>query len=180
MGPAVAVREDATLREVARMMLECHVDSVLVVNSHAEVVGIVTQRQLTLDERYLRIASVEVPEIGGRAVTGVDEVDAACVAALRLTAKDVMEKRLISACVEERVGEVVQRMLRRDAGYAIVQQGGSVVGMLGSHDMLRKIAGEPSRAHLACTLSVDGQPVRFSNGHERASSVIGWLAGAWR
>jgi CBS domain-containing protein len=179
MGPAVVIRQDTTLREVARLMLAHQVQGVLVVNDQAEVVGVVTERQLTLDGHYLRQACAEVPRINGRWVTTAEEVDAACLAAGTLTAHDVMERRLTGACPEELVGVAVERMLRRDVEFAVVHDGTSVVGMLGSRDLLRQVAGEP----VAFRPSVDkmqlhGQPVHVS-AHGQRGLLAGWLLRPW-
>jgi CBS domain-containing protein len=180
MGPAIAVAEDTSLREIATLMVARHVEGVLVVNAQAEVVGLVTARQLTLDGHYLRLACAEVPEIGGRWVTALEEFDAACTAARTLIARDVMERRLTSACADEPVAAAVERMVRREAECAVVHQGGSVVGMLGSHDLLRKVAGEPIVARApADTLCVNGQPVHLG-GKRQVWPPATWLVGLWK
>ncbi len=180
MGPAVMVQEETTLRDVARLMLQQHVQGVLVLNRGAEVVGVVTERQLTLNGAYLRLASLAVPEISGRRVTAREEVDAARIAATTLTARDIMEGCITSACADEPAGTAVERMLRREAEYAVVHQDGAVVGMLGSHDLLRKVAGEPTlvRAPTA-PLRINGLAVHIgTQPHTR--SLLGWLVGAGR
>lgn len=180
MGPAVVVHEQTTLRDVACLMLQQQAQGVIVVNAHAGVVGILTERQLTLNRRYLQLVCMEVPEIGGRAVTARDEVDAACIAATRLKARDIMERCVTSASADEPVGAAVERMLRREAEFAVVYRGSAVVGMLGSHDLLRKVAGEPTLAVPSTdTLCMDGQPVHLSaQGHTK--SLLNWFVGAWR
>jgi CBS domain-containing protein len=180
MGHAVVVAEGTRLRDVAALMLARAVQGVLVVNAQAEVVGVITERQLTLSSHYLHLACAEVPEVGGRSVTTLDEVDAACIAARTLTARDVMERHLSWVCADEVAAAAVERMLRRDAEYAVVHQGNAVVGMLGSHDLLRKIAGEDAVIpETNDVLQVDGQPVRVS-GARQPGTLASWFAGLWR
>ncbi len=180
MGPAVVVHEDATLRDVACLMLQQQVQGVIVVDARAAVVGMLTERQLTLNGRYLQLACLEVPEISGRPVTPREEVDAACIAATTLKARDIMERCVTSASADEPAGAVVERMLRREAEFAVVYRGNAVVGMLGSHDLLRKVAGEPTLAGPSTgTLCMDGQSVHVSaQGHTK--SLLNWFVGAWR
>jgi CBS domain-containing protein len=118
MGPAVVVHEQTTLRDIACLMLARHVQSVVVVDDRAQVVGVVTERQLTLSGEYLRLATLEVPEIAGRWVTAHQEVDAACIAARTVKAREIMERRLTRACADETVGAAVERMRRREAEHA--------------------------------------------------------------
>src|SRR5216683_7858768 len=89
MGPAITVPVDATLHEVASLMLGRQVQVVLVVDDHGEVRGAISEQRLTLDPAYLRMASVRVPRIRGRWVTQRDEVEAACVAAQTVTAREL-------------------------------------------------------------------------------------------
>jgi CBS domain-containing protein len=141
MRPAVVVREDAPIREVASLMLARNVQGVLVTDAHQQAVGVVTERQLTLDERYLTLASVRVRQLYSRPLTGTEEMEAAYIAAGAVTARDVMEKCLTCAGADEPVGVVVERMLRKSAEYAVIRDGATVVGMLDSTDLLRRIAG---------------------------------------
>lgn len=143
LGPAVLVRETTTLREVASLMLERQVDNVVVVDAGGAVRGVVTDRDLTLNQRYLRFSAIKVPRLGGHWVTPGDEVEAACVAAATMTAADLMDSHLMTVTLLEPIGPVVDRMLRRDAEYALVLRGGDVVGLLGRRDLLRLVAGLP-------------------------------------
>jgi CBS domain-containing protein len=180
MGPAVTVTEDTTVRDVAALMLARQVQAVLVVDAQAKVVGAVTERQLTLNGHYMRLACAEIPEIDGRSVTTLDEVDAACMAASTLTARDVMERSLLRVCTDEPVAAVVERMLRRDADCAIVQQGSSIVGMLGSHELLRRVAGRaPTVRTPADTVCLNGRPVHVGSGRDMRH-VRSWIRGLWR
>lgn len=142
MGPAVLVRQDTTLQEIARLMLERDVDSMVVVAADGAVRGVVTDRDLTLNQRNLRLAAIQLPRLNGHWVTSCDAVDAACVAATTMTAEEVMDTRLTTANVVEPIGTVVERMVRRDANYALVLQDADVVGLLGRRDLLRLVAGQ--------------------------------------
>ena len=71
MGPVVLVREDTPLRDVATLMLERQVDSVVVVDGTGAVRGMVTDRDLTMAASELmdrRITTAELVEPLGRVV----------------------------------------------------------------------------------------------------------------
>ncbi len=165
MRPATVVATDATLREVAATMLEGHVPVVLVANAHGEVVGVVTERHLTLNEGFLRLACLHVPRIDGRPVTLLDEVEAACVAAGTLTTGEVMDRRLTFATPDERVAPVVERMLRREVDYAVVRRGVELVGILDSHALLGGMAGHRRVVPGLCASPSDDHYVRLTVGH---------------
>jgi CBS domain-containing protein len=134
MGPAVLIRETTTLCEVAKLMLECAVDEVVVVDADGAVRGVVTERALTLNPRFLRMSAITLP--------GRDDVEATCIAARTATVGEVMDSRVTTASVDKAVGTVVDRMIRRDAEYALVLRDGAVIGLLGRRDLLRLIAGQ--------------------------------------
>lgn len=158
MGPAVAIPQDATLRQLAALMLERHVQAVLVVDTQRQAVGIVTERQLTLDERFLNMASLQLDATDRHPLRQIDTIDAALLASTTLRASDVMERRLLHVCIDEPLCAVVQQMLRREAEYAIVYERSAVVGMFGPRDLLPRIAGL-GKPQPTGTSDADGQPV---------------------
>lgn len=172
MGPVVSIAPDATLREVAQLMLQQQVQVVLVVDSQSYAIGIVTERQIAFDDRHLTLAGLRAREVGGCHATRLDDIDAACAAATSLTARDVMDRRPSCADVNERLGAVVQRMNRREAEFAVVHEGSNVVGVLGRHDLLRRVTGE-SRIMRAPA------PIPHVKLGTSRRSWFGWLTGAY-
>jgi CBS domain-containing protein len=176
MGPAIQVREDAMLRQVASVMLQRQVDNVVVVNPDGSVRGLVTDRDLTLNERYLRLSAIKVPRLHGHWVTACDAVEAACIVAATMTAGEVMDTRPTTAAVLESIGTVVERMLRRDADYALVLQDGDVVGLLGRRDLLRLVAGQlESHSGSAADNGSVHLPIAHCASHHRIPGIR-WLS----
>jgi len=171
MGPVVAVAPDATLREIAQRMLQRQVQGVLVVDEQSRAIGIVTEPQLACDDRYLRLASLWLPDSNVREAARLDGVDAACAAATSLRARDVMDKRWLCVDSNERLGTVVERMNRRETDSVVVHKGGEVVGLLSRHDLLRRVAGEPIAAR------APSPTPHVSLRHDRRS-WFAWLTGA--
>jgi CBS domain-containing protein len=155
MGPVVVVWSDASLREVAGVLLTRGVASVAVVDASGTVRGVVTEKHLTLNQRYLRLASIQVARLNGQWVTPSTELEAARVAARTITAAEVMDTRLTSAKFGESLSEVVERMLRREVEYALVWRDGVAVGMLGRRDLLRFLADTSNPAIDAVSLDTD-------------------------
>jgi hypothetical protein len=111
MGPAVLVSEDTPLRGVAALMLERHIENVLVADAAGAVGGLVTDRDLTLNQRNLRYTAIKVPRLNDHWVTSGDQVDAACIAAETMTAREVRDRR-IATC---RAARTTWRSRRPDA-----------------------------------------------------------------
>jgi CBS domain-containing protein len=179
-GPAVLVRETTTLREVASLMLERQVDNVVVVDLDGVVRGIVRDHDLTLNARNLRLAALKVPRLSGHWVTALDEAEAACVAAETMTAEEIMESCLTTVDQSEPIGTAVNRMLRRDAEYALVMRESEVVGVLSQRDLLRFVAGQRESAPVSVPLDVTVQQPAAHLAARPRWPVPGWLAQAWR
>ena len=184
MGPAVLIRPEATVCQAASLMLERQVDVLVVVNDWGAIRGVVTEHGLTLNPRHLRTCSIRVPHVRGRWVTTSDELEAACIAAATLTARDVMETRVLSATPDEAVGMVVERMVRGEVEYALVRQGEAILGVLSRHNLLVLIAGnaQPAQEAVLATLATaTGNCVdKASRGTHRPLRLLGSLVHAWR
>ena len=184
IGPAVLIRPEATVRQAASLMLERQVDVLVVVNDRGAIGGVVTEHCLTLNPHRLRMCSIRVPHVRGRWVTTIDELEAACIAAATLTAKDIMETRVLSATPDEAVGIVVDRMVRRDVEYALVRQGEAVLGVLRRHNLLVLIAGnaEPAQEVVLATSAIasSNSADRPSSGTRATLQSFGSLVHSWR
>ena len=119
-------------------MLERGVQEVVVVDADGAVRGVVTERALTLNPRFLRTSAIKTP------AAPRDDVEAACTAAQTVTVNEVMDNRLTTATVDESIGVVVDRMIRREAEYALELRNGTVIGLLGRRDLLSLVAGRPN------------------------------------
>jgi predicted transcriptional regulator len=171
MGPVVLVRSDVRLREVARALLDSGVASAVVADAGGTVRGIVTEQHLTLSQRYLRLASIQAPQLNGHWVTPADQMEAACVATATITAAEVMETRLMTAQFGELLSGVVDRMVRREVDYALVWRDAVAVGMLRRRDLLRLIA----KASNAAT----DDPSARTNGWESTPATAPTAGGFW-
>src|SRR5262249_11761491 len=150
MGPAAAVAEGATAREVARVLVDEGVPGAAVVDADAVVVGLVTENCLALGGRSRLRSCFDEPH--------------------SVTAGELMERHFTTADADEPLSAVVERMERRGVVLAVVHTGETVVGLLGVHDLLRPIAGvEPGPRQVG--------PLRFGTAVVRlpAGRGLGWL-----
>jgi nucleotide-binding universal stress UspA family protein/predicted transcriptional regulator len=140
--PAVTAREDATLEEIARLMLERGIGCVPLVDAQGKLSGIITETDLTGKERYDRLAG-HVPYLFDQWVTQ-DELEAAYEAGRMLTAREIMSAPVVTATENELVVDVVQRMLRQRRWRLPVLSDRGLVGVLTRHDLLKMLVREPS------------------------------------
>jgi len=141
MRPVVVVREDTTLEEIARMMLERHIGCVPVVNDRGEICGIVTESDFTAKQRGIPFSTFRVPQILGQWMPkqGIERV---YEAARTMTAREIMTARVVTVTEEKSVEEVVEPMLRHNIHRVPVVRDAVPVGIVARHDILKLMVGD--------------------------------------
>jgi len=143
--PAIVVREDATLEEVARTMLHHRVGCLPVVDREGRVEGIITAADLGAKRRSLPFCAVDVLELFGdwMAAEGVERTYAA---ARRRTAREVMSRRVVFVSPDAPVEKLMEMMARRGLSRIPVVHQGVPVGVVARHDLLKLMAACPGGA----------------------------------
>ena len=142
--PAVTAREDATLAEIARLMLEHGVGCVPLVDAQGRLSGVVTEVDLTGRGRYNRAAGDHVPYVFGR-WAAKEELEARYREGHTITAREVMSEPIETTAENDLVVDVVQRMFRGERSCLPVARDGVLVGMVTRHDLLKMIVRDPHR-----------------------------------
>ena len=134
--PAVVVREDTALEEIARMMLERHIGCVPVVNDRGEICGIVTESDFTAKQRGIPFSTFRAPQILGQWMPkkGIERI---YQAARTMTAREIMTTRVVTVTEEKSVEEVVELMLRHAIHRVPVVRDAMPVGIVARHDILK-------------------------------------------
>ncbi len=141
--PALTAREDATLEEIARLMLSRRIGCVPVVDAQGKLSGIITETDLTGKERYDRLVGYRVPHLFGQWVTKA-ELEATYRAGRTIPAREIMSAPVVTAAENELVVDVVQRMLQRGRRRLPVLSDRGLVGVVTRHDLLKMLVRDPS------------------------------------
>lgn len=139
--PVVTVREDATLDEAARLMLQHRIGCLPVVDEHGVLRGIVTESDFTGEEQTLPFSAYRAPKLFGQWASK-QEIEAALEAGRSLIVREIMSAPVETVQEDDPIGDVVERMLRHDINRIPVVRDGVPVGIIARHDLLRMIAGE--------------------------------------
>lgn len=130
--PVVAVREDDTLEQAARAMVERNVGSVLVVGADGQLVGILTESDFTGAPgsafRGPRLLGEALPEEGAERI--YEEARGRKV-------KELMSKVVTTVEEGEPVTHLIRRMMDLDLRHVPVVRDGIPVGIVTRRDLLR-------------------------------------------
>jgi CBS domain-containing protein len=137
--PVVMVREDATLEEVARTMLDHQVWGVPVVNDGGEITGIITEADFAVKEQDVPFSRFRAPQLFGKWIGG-EQIEKFYQAARVLKARDVMSSPVMTVTEDEPIDKVVQIMLSHHINRIPVVRGKTPVGIISRNDLLKLMA----------------------------------------
>lgn len=134
--PVITVREEATLEEVAKIMLAHRIACVPVVNDAGVIVGVVTESDFTAKEKSFPFAGFSLPQLFGHFIDK-GEVDSIYQAARNITAREIMTTQVISVTENELVRAVLEQMHKHQINHVPVVRNGVPVGIVARHDILK-------------------------------------------
>lgn len=134
--PVITAREDASLEEVARLMLQHDIGAVPIVDDRGRLVGIITESDFTGKERGFPFSVYRAPQVFGEWITpeGIERIFAA---ARSRKAKEIMSAPVVTAREDEPVSAVVERMIQYNLHRIPVVRDSVPVGMITRHDLLK-------------------------------------------
>jgi CBS domain-containing protein len=134
--PPRVVREETTIEEAARVMLDEGIGCLPVVGADGGMVGIVTESDLTGARPWLSLRVWAQAEAGKEARPAAPDLER-----LRITrVEEVMTRRVVTATPGEALSAVVDRMMERNLHHVPVVENGVPVGVLARHDLLGFLA----------------------------------------
>jgi CBS domain-containing protein len=139
--PAVTVRRDSSVAEIARTMVIHRVGCVLVVDRAGKLCGIVTQSDFGGDQHGVPYSMELILEIFSRE-TPKEQLEVMRQQARGTIAEKIMVTEVITADEDTPVEEIARIMLRYDIDHVPIVRDGLPVGLVARHDFLRMIADE--------------------------------------
>ena len=137
-SPVVTIREDATVAEAARLMLERDISALPVLNDGGQVVGILTHTDFGLSPRFRPLIE-NVYSLLGSTTTPRHLEETAHRVGGKLV-RDVMRRNVVTAQQDTDVEQVAQVMMRYQIHRLPIMDGDELVGIITRHDMLKLIA----------------------------------------
>jgi CBS domain-containing protein len=138
--PAITVREDATLEQVAQTMLEHRIGCVPVLDSDGRISGIVTESDFCEQEHCVPFSTFRAPQLFRRWMRP-EEVERLFAEARHTAVREIMTRNVVVAAESDPVHELMVRMLRRDINRIPVVRDGVPIGIVARHDLLKMMVG---------------------------------------
>jgi CBS domain-containing protein len=137
--PVITIRQDATVAEAARLMLDRDVSALPVLNDRDRVVGILTQSDFGLSPKFRPLVE-NVYSLLGSTSTPEHLERTACQVGNKLV-RNVMRRNVISVRQDDSIEHVARLMMRWQIHRLPVIDDGKLAGIITRHDFLKLIAG---------------------------------------
>lgn len=134
--PAISVQLDASLEEVARLMLDRRIGCVPVVDERGKLVGLITESDFAAKERGLPFSTFRAPQVLGEWLSdqGMDRI---FDAARKRKAGEIMTRDVVSVEENDSIETAARLVLQRDVNRLPVVRDDEQVGVVARHDLLR-------------------------------------------
>jgi len=134
----ITVSPEATAEEIARLMVQHRIGCLPVVDSEGALLGLITERELFLQERRVPFSTVIAHSLMG-AWVGTDQLEQ-CYERLReIRASELMARNVVTISPCTPTGEAARLMVKIERNHLPVVENGKLVGILARHDLLRAL-----------------------------------------
>jgi CBS domain-containing protein len=134
--PVVTIRENASLEDAARLMLDKNIGCLPVVDESGKLRGIVTESNFTAKEKGVPFSTFRAPQLLGQWMSDKN-VEQIYDAARRIAIKEIMTAAVIFLQEDDRINKAVELMLKHNINRLPVLRGDVPVGIVARHDLLR-------------------------------------------
>jgi CBS domain-containing protein len=135
-SPAVTIREDATLEEAAKLMLQKNIGCLPVVNEKDDLCGIVTPSDFCAKEKAVPFSLTRLPRVLGEWMPK-ENIERVYEAARRTAISEIMSRSVSTLTEEDSLESVLEKMLKRRVHHLPVIRGRKVVGVVARRDLLQ-------------------------------------------
>ena len=143
--PVISMREDDTLEEAARVMLENKLRGVPVVDERGQISGFVSVSDYLAKDKVLPFSRFHAPQLFGKWI-GQEGIEKIYEEARTTPVRDIMSTNVISVTEDDPVEKVIELMVRRNLNRIPVVRDGVPIGIVARYDLLRIMVreeGEP-------------------------------------
>ncbi len=139
----ITVRPEATVEELARLLMEHKISGVPVVDEKRKIMGIVTENDLIRKNKRLHIPTI-IRLFDAYIMLGSGKAEEEIRKMAATTVDEICTKKVVSIKEETSLEDIATIMAEQHIHLLPVLSGKSVVGIVGKADMVRAITYEAS------------------------------------
>ncbi|HBH61393.1 MAG TPA: hypothetical protein DDX85_06595 [Nitrospiraceae bacterium] len=140
----ITVRPEATVEELARLLMEHKISGVPVVNEKNTIVGIVTENDLIRKNKRLHIPTV-IRLFDAYIMLGSGKAEEEIKKMAATTVDEICTKKVVSIKEATSLEDIATIMAEQHIHLLPVLSGSTVVGIVGKADMVRAMTYEASK-----------------------------------
>ena len=134
--PVTTVDENCSLEKAAKIMLDCNVGGLPVIDSRGDICGIVTESDFVAKNRGVPFSIYRFPQMFGEWMPH-KHVEQIYEAARRRSVSEIMSRNVITLTEADTLETVLEKMLKCGLHRLPVVRDKKPVGMVTRHDLLR-------------------------------------------
>jgi CBS domain-containing protein len=145
-SPVVTAAPDATVEEVARLMVERNVGSVVITDAAGSPVGIVTETDFEVADHPIPFTFFKWPHVLGKYVWSEESLEEIYRETRERHIDSVMSSPVETVEADASLWRAVQLMVLRDIKRVPILDEGRLVGIVSQHDLLKCLLDEEEEA----------------------------------
>jgi CBS domain-containing protein len=145
-SPVVTATPDATIEDVARLMIERNIGSVVITDAMGSPVGIVTETDFEVADDPIPFTFLKWPRVLGKYVWSGESLEGIYREMRERHVDSVMSSPVEAVDVNASLWQAVQLMVLRDIKRVPVLDGQRLVGIVSQHDLLNCLLDESGHA----------------------------------
>jgi CBS-domain-containing membrane protein len=140
----ITIRSEATVEELARLLMEHRISGVPVVNDENKIEGIVTENDLIRKNKRLHIPTV-IRLFDAYLMVGSKNMEKEIENMAATTVDEICTREVVSITEETSLDEIATIMAEQHTHLLPVLSEGAVVGIVGKADVVRSMTNEASK-----------------------------------
>ncbi len=140
----ITIRDEATVEELARLLMEHRISGVPVVNDENKIEGIVTENDLIRKNKRLHIPTV-IRLFDAYLMVGSKSMEKEIKNMAATTVDEICTRDVVSITEETSLDEIATIMAEQHTHLLPVLSDGAVVGIVGKADVVRSMTNEASK-----------------------------------
>lgn len=137
----ITVRRETTLKELARLLSEHHINGVPVVDDEDRLIGIICESDLIRKDKKLHIPTLVAVFDAVFYLESPKKMEKEISRISATTVNDLYTKEVITVDEKTSVEEIATIMTRKKVYTIPVMDGDRLVGIIGKEDLIRALAG---------------------------------------